>query len=337
MNAHEQPLVAVLTPVYNGGDFLKECIESVLSQTYQNYEYIIVNNCSTDRSLEIALEYAKKDSRIRVQSNDQFVGVIENHNNAFGLMSPAAKYCKVVSADDFIFPECLTKMVELAEANPSVGIVGSYQLCGSVLMCQGFTYPTTVFAGPEICRHFFFSRQIFVEGHPIYGFGSPTSILYRADLIRNSEGRFYPNSSPHADTSACYEQLRNTSYGFVYQVLSFERRHQQTQTSRSVKLNRHASAVLNDLVRYGPIYLGKEELDERLKSHLKTYHRYLAIAYFSRTHDAEFWGYHRSRLAELGYPLTRFALLKSAMGVILELVVNPGRAITKLSRHVLPS
>jgi len=52
MTLHEEPLVTVLTPVYNMGHFLTECIESVLSQTYKNFEYIIVNNCSTDQSLQ---------------------------------------------------------------------------------------------------------------------------------------------------------------------------------------------------------------------------------------------------------------------------------------------
>ncbi len=57
MNTSEQTLVSVVTPVYNGEDFLVECIESVLRQSYSNWEYIIVNNCSTDRTLEIALNY----------------------------------------------------------------------------------------------------------------------------------------------------------------------------------------------------------------------------------------------------------------------------------------
>ena len=56
MSPMEQPLVSVLTPVYNGEPYLGECIESVLNQTYQNFEYIIVNNCSKDRTLEIARE-----------------------------------------------------------------------------------------------------------------------------------------------------------------------------------------------------------------------------------------------------------------------------------------
>jgi glycosyltransferase involved in cell wall biosynthesis len=59
-----EPLVSVVTPVYNGAEFLEACIESVLAQTYQNHEHIIVNDCSKDRSLEIAQSYACKDSRI---------------------------------------------------------------------------------------------------------------------------------------------------------------------------------------------------------------------------------------------------------------------------------
>jgi len=85
------PLVSVITPVYNCEEFLAECIESVLRQTYTNYEYIIVNNRSTDRTLDIASEYAKKDGRIRVHSNSEFVGVIENHNLAFRIIAPASK------------------------------------------------------------------------------------------------------------------------------------------------------------------------------------------------------------------------------------------------------
>lgn len=60
MNPELQPLVSILTPVYNGEEYLAECIESVLGQTYQNWEYCIVNNCSTDRTLEIANGYAKR-------------------------------------------------------------------------------------------------------------------------------------------------------------------------------------------------------------------------------------------------------------------------------------
>ena len=71
MTSMDQPLVSVLTPVYNGEKFLAECIESVLAQDYQHWEYHIVNNCSTDGTLRIAQSYADKDPRIRVTTNGE--------------------------------------------------------------------------------------------------------------------------------------------------------------------------------------------------------------------------------------------------------------------------
>jgi|SRR5579859_3335213 len=336
MSERQEPLVSVLTPVYNGEEFLAECIESILAQTYPNWEYIIVNNCSTDRTLEIALDYAKKDSRIRVRSNDRFVGVIENHNIAFTLLPSMAKYCKVVSADDFLFPDCLAKMVDFAEANPSVGIIGSYQLSGDLIKWQGFQYPRAVFSGLEICRHFFLLPQVFVEGKPIIGFGTPTSLLYSADLVRESSGKFYPNSSPHADTSACFEVLRNSSFGFVYHVLSYERTHATTQSSKSKELNRYLSAFLNDLQQYGPFYLTKKELEREIGKQLAAYHQFLGINYLIGFRGKEFWSYHKSRLEELGYPLKRLVLLKAGLAAVLKEAMNPEQAVGKLWKLISP-
>jgi glycosyltransferase involved in cell wall biosynthesis len=326
---YEEPLVSVVTPVYNGEDYLAECIESVLKQTYKNFEYIIVNNCSKDRSLEIAQAYANKDSRLRVQSNTKFVEVIENHNIAFRLISRQAKYCKVVCADDFIFPDCLTRLVEFAEANPSVGVVGSYQLSGSTVRWQGFEYPKAVFSGLEICRRNLLGTD------KAFGFGTPTSLLYRADLVRESEA-FFPNPSPHADTSACLKSLRNSSFGFVYQVLSYERTHEESQSYKSAQINLHASARLNDLVQYGPYYLSKEELEREVNRELSHYYRFLAVNFIFVRRDAQFWNYHERRLTDLGYPPRRSLLLKALMVKVLQEVVNPEQAIRKVWRRVFP-
>jgi glycosyltransferase involved in cell wall biosynthesis len=137
-----EPFVSVLTPVYNGDRYLAECIESVVGQDYTNWEYLIVNNCSTDGSLALAESYAARDNRIRVVTNEKFVGVVENHNNAFRQMSPQSVYCKVLCADDLLLPQALGKMVRFAAQNPTVGIVGSYPAgrfaglsCFKVLVC----------------------------------------------------------------------------------------------------------------------------------------------------------------------------------------------------------
>src|SRR5215471_4874584 len=94
------PLVSVLVPVYNCEAYLEECLESVLRQTYANWECVVVNNRSTDGTLAIAEQFAARDSRIRIHNNTEFVRVVRNHNNAFEQMSPRAKYCKLVQADD---------------------------------------------------------------------------------------------------------------------------------------------------------------------------------------------------------------------------------------------
>jgi len=326
MNQTDTPLVSVLTPVYNGEAFLEACIESVLKQTYSNYEYIIVNNRSTDRTLDIALSYAKQDARIRVHDNTEFVPVIANHNIAFGLISQAAKYCKVVSADDFLFPDCLSRLVECGEANPSVGIIGSYQLSGDQVRWQGFRYPRAVIPGGEMCR------DVFLRGDKNFGFGSPTSLMYRADLVRATR-QFYPNESPHADSSACFEQLQRSDFGFVFQVLSYELKHEATQSTMSEKLNRGASANLNDAVRYGPGCLSPQEFKAHVDELLHAYHRYLAANYLFEARGDDFWSYHKGRLAELGFPLRGVDLL----GAVVRELLHPANAIEKMSKRLAAS
>jgi glycosyltransferase involved in cell wall biosynthesis len=318
----DAPLVSVVTPVYNGAAFLRNCIESVLEQTYQNYEYIIVNNCSTDRTLDIALSYAQKDSRIRIHKNDTFIGVIENHNLAFSLISPASKYCKVVSADDYVFPECLTRMVDFAEAHPSVGLVGSYAIAGKNVMYQGLEYAKNVVNGREICR-------ATLLGGP-YVFGSPTSLLYRSDLIKATE-TFYPTSNPHADTTACYIALADSDFGFVHQVLSCAGIHADSQTSRSLKFGVIRRAGISDLIRFGPQYLQRDEVNERLKLMIDQYYRWLIPAVFEHSRDKEFWQLQKAGLDEIGFKFSSVKLATAVFRRGLELILRPGTALNRLS------
>jgi glycosyltransferase involved in cell wall biosynthesis len=330
MSADKRPLVSVLTPVYNGAEYLRECIESILAQSYTNWDYTIVNNCSTDGTAEIAEEYARMDERIRVHTNNMLLDVIANHNNAFRRISPESNYCKVVSGDDWLFPECLEQMVRLAEAHPSVGLVGSYQLSGGgadwrtwSIRWDELPYPSTVIAGREICRQH-------LLGGP-YVFGSPTSLLYRSDLIRAQE-RFYPNATAEADTSACYKCLQQADFGFVHQVLSFMRLHEHTMTATSQSLNAYSSSHLSDLVEYGPSYLTRDELSKRLREVLADYYRFLAVSALHLT-DAAFWAYHKRRLMECHQ---HFSYATLAMAVLVEgadRLLNPKQTIEKLLKR----
>lgn len=322
MTGRNEPLVSVVTPVYNGEAFLKDCIESVVAQTYENFEYTLVNNCSTDRSLEIALEYAAKDSRIRVHSNLQHVDIIANHNIAFGFVSPEAKYCKVVSADDTIFPECISRMVELAEAHPSVGIVGCYQISGNKIRWQDFPYPQNILNGKDLCRRALLGNDKF------FGFGAPTSLLYRADLVRKTDA-FFPCRSPHADTSALYANLKDCDFGFVYQILCWERLHEGTETVRSAKMNEVWPSSLSDIIHYGRYYLSEDEYQYLLRRTLDAYYEFLSVSAI-RFREKAFWDHHKTRLGELGYTINVLSILKAGAIKAVREVTNPFEAVRKL-------
>lgn len=302
MKLTSQPFVSVVTPVYNGERYLAECIESILAQTYQNWEYLIVNNCSTDRTMEIAKNYSEKDTRIRIYENNQFLNVIQNHNLAFRLISKESKYCKVVHADDWLFPDCLMDMVELAEKHPSVGIVGSYRLDGVKINLKGLPSTCSIISGKDICR----STML---GGP-YVFGSPTTILIRSDSIRRHTS-FYNERNFHADKEACFDVLQNADFGFVHRVLSFTRRHNKTGTTFAKKLNTFFLGDFIILKKYGPVYLSKQEYRNRLRVWVKRYYCYFIKRILLCTGKRkEFWDYYKIGLKELGFPVTSTELLK---------------------------
>ena len=98
----EPPLVSVVTPVYNTVAYLRECIESVLAQTWPRLEYVVVDNCSTDGSREMAEDYARQVNWMRVVKSPQHLSQLDNYNQAVRQISPASKFTKIVAADDWM-------------------------------------------------------------------------------------------------------------------------------------------------------------------------------------------------------------------------------------------
>ncbi len=312
----KQPFVSVITPVFNGERFIGECVKSVLNQTYKNFEYVVVNNCSTDRTYDILLSFAKKDSRIRIYNNKEHLPILKNLNNSFLQMSEESKYCKVLHADDWLFPECIEKMVEVAERSDRVGIVSSYLLEGrrtdSYLLEQrevkgvGLNYDRNIFSGKEICR-----LSLLGKG---YFFGSPSTLLIRSEIIRNRVP-FYSEDSIHTDYEVCLEILKDWDFGFVHQILSFSRVHENAHSSFAKRVNTYILENIRILKKYGKFYLTPQEIDMMLKKRMKYYYRFLATSVFKKR-TKEFWAYHLNGLKEIGEPLNVFKFLISFIIVV---------------------
>ena len=293
----------------------------MLAQTYSNWEYIIVENCSTDGSRDIAERYAAGEPRIRVQTNADFVTAMENHMIGFRLMSRESRYCKVVQADDWIFPECIERMVAVAETHPSVAMVSSYRLDEEWVTLDGLPYPSTFLPGREICR-----RTLLDD---VYVWGTPTSLLLRSDVIRGHDPFYDEVRFPHHwDTAVCYEILRDHDFGFVHQVLTFTRREEAARTAESDSLGSMRPEHLLMLKRYGRWYLDAEEYRRRLEQRTRGYYRFLGARAFLRPGRA-FWEYHRRALSELELPSGRVRLMKAAAGAAVGALASPARALLR--------
>lgn len=117
-----QPAISVLLPVYNAEPFLAEAIESILRQSHSDFEFIIINDGSTDQSLEIASIYAAKDKRIILISREN-KGLIRTLNE--GLELAKGKYIARMDADDISHPERIQKQLYFMEKNPDIIVSGT--------------------------------------------------------------------------------------------------------------------------------------------------------------------------------------------------------------------
>jgi glycosyltransferase involved in cell wall biosynthesis len=105
-------------PVFNGERYLRKSIDSILNQTYQNFELIIADNASTDKTQLICQEYAKKDHRVRYYRNKKNIGGPRNYNKVFKLSS--SEYFKWAAYDDVLAPEFLRKCIKVLDEDSTI-------------------------------------------------------------------------------------------------------------------------------------------------------------------------------------------------------------------------
>lgn len=315
------PFVSVVTPFYNTEDYLAECIESVLAQSYGHFEYVLLNNCSTDRSAQIAARYAERDSRIRLIHNDHLLPQVENYNQALRQISPESKYCKIVQADDWIFPNCLQEMVQVAESAADVALVGSYSLYDPMpgasdvpyVAHTGLPYQRRVLSGDQCLRSYL------VENVPL--FGSPTCMMFRTrDVLARPD--FFNRGTTVEDIEACLEVLQRGQFGFVHQVLSFNRREPGSFWWR---YSGYDGQVLHRTIlaqKYAPIVLAAAEGKALIQQSQHDHYRALGHAILN-LQPRSYWRFHAQGLAYIGKRIEPSRVAIHLVGALLDWLSNP--------------
>lgn len=307
-----EPLVSVVTPFYNTAPYLAECIASVLAQRHSNFEYVLLDNASSDGSSEIAAGFAARDSRIRLLRNDELLPQVPNYNRAISHCSAQSRYVKLVEADNWLYPECVAQMVALAEQNPRVGVVSSYNTTETRLRMTGLPLATRVMSGQTLFEASF-------ERH-LYLFGAPTTVLMRADLVRARRPFYDESLSTAEDLSACWDLLADSDFGFVHQVLCFVRTENDSILSRirgfdAQELDRYLMAR-----RHARQFVAPERLSAFLASEEARYYRAIARGALLAQRPG-LLAFHRERLVREGLPFDESrlqrALLREAAGIAL--------------------
>jgi glycosyltransferase involved in cell wall biosynthesis len=117
--------IAILLPVYNAEQFLRECLDSVIAQTYADWKLFACNDGSKDSSLEILNEYASKDHRITVLDNPENMGIVATINRLLKNIPENAEFIALLDSDDVCLPDRMMRQINFLENNPDIGGVSS--------------------------------------------------------------------------------------------------------------------------------------------------------------------------------------------------------------------
>lgn len=231
MTARSGSLVSVCLPVFNGQRFLAEAIDSVFAQSYTNFELIIVDDCSTDDSAAIALDFASKDSRVRVIQNSHNAGLFENYNIC--MRQAKGSLIKPFAQDDILLPQYLEKTISILEQNPSVGFVSTdrFQLdaAGRQINPPMAKRPASLAAGIPIAGLDLLRESLFPVVNHV---GEPTCVIFRNEFI----GDGFDTSYFHVGDLEYWLRIAlNARYFHIGEALCGFRHHEDSCTARNMK------------------------------------------------------------------------------------------------------
>jgi glycosyltransferase involved in cell wall biosynthesis len=283
------PLVAIVTPVYNGERFIAETMACVQQQDYPNIVHIILDNACTDATPEILNSFKNQRVPIIVHRNPATLPMIDNHNSAIKLVPPEAKYFRNLCADDLMHPSAIRRKVAIAESDPQITVVGcqwrATGLCGSELPRD-----RDVFDPDEIIRWYLQRKTSVLSG---------THTLFRTASVDFS-GPFYDAQIDDSwDSETNLRLVMQGRYGFVHDELAIFRMHELAHTASVASIyGTHFFEWLILLDRYGPRVMSTAEY----KACRKAYRRHLlrrALLSRWRTTDRRFYEFQMKQLAQI--------------------------------------
>ncbi len=188
------PLCSIVMSVYNGNGFLSNAIDSILQQTYKNFEFIIINDASTDHSLKTIQAY--NDNRIIIINNDKNIFLAASLNK--GIKISKGKYIVRMDADDISMPDRLEKQVKYMERNPNIGISGT---CSEIIG-HGSGFSKYEQESNRIKYNLLFECHLL---HP--------TIIIRNDLIKEHQLYYDESFRKNQDYELFVRAINITDYG----------------------------------------------------------------------------------------------------------------------------
>lgn len=220
------PLVSVIMPVYNGQKYLAEAIESILAQTFTDFEFIIVDDGSHDGSAEIIRAYEKRDERIRFIQLEANEGQANVRNRATALAD--GDFIASMDCDDVCLPQRLQKQVDYLRRHPTIGVLGA----GAQAVAEDLK-PLYPFDLPQ--RHALIAFNLFVGSFFIH----PT-VMMRRELLE-SVGGYEPFRRTAIDVELWSRLMWRTRFVNLPETLLLYRRHEdQHHTTRDAKMREQA-------------------------------------------------------------------------------------------------
>lgn len=245
-----QPLVSICIPTYNGAKYLRECLDSVLAQTFTDFEVLFVDDQSSDETMSIAQAYAAKDTRICVKQNEQNLGLVGNWNRCIELAQ--GEWIKFVFQDDLIAPECLEKM--LAASKPDSSIICSSR---NFILEQGLpkevqqyyknlvTLETLFPQSTEISASDYCKAVLLRTGYNFVG--EPTSVMLRRDVFQKF-GNFNPHLIQFCDLEFWTRVAIHTGIISVPETLATFRVHSNATSAKNNSGRQYRTYTLDALL-----------------------------------------------------------------------------------------